>query len=49
MIHHFFPNIINNNYFSNNEKEENKDNLNEIKLKNFIYIAIIFRDDNTYF
>ena len=49
MIHHFFPNIIDNNYFSNNEKEENKDNLNEIKLKNFIYIAIIFRGDNTCF
>ena len=49
MIKHFFPNIKNNDYINNGDNDENKDNLNEIKLKNFIYIAIIFRDGNTCF
>ena len=47
MIHHFFQNIENKDYF--NKENFGKDNLNEIKLKNFIYLAIIFRGDNTCF
>jgi hypothetical protein len=49
MINHFFPNIKNNDYFDYEVKDNREDNLNEIKLKNFIYIAIIVRGDNTCF
>ena len=45
MIRNFFGNTENNDYF----QDEKKENLNEIKLKNFIYIAIIFRGDNNCF
>ena len=42
MIKHFYN-------IKNNDNLLNEDNLEEIKLKNFIYIAIIFRGDNTCF
>ena len=45
MIKHFFPNVKNNDYFNDENENEIKEDLNEIKLKNFIYIAIIFRGD----
>ena len=44
MIKHFFPSVTNDNDYGKND--ENKD---EIKLKNFIYIAIICRGSNTCF
>ena len=49
MIQHFFPNVKDNNYFKNDENNNKDNNLIEIKLKNFIYIAIIFRGDSTCF
>ena len=49
MIKQFFPNIKNNDYFNDSNENEIKEDINEIKLKNFIYIAIIFRGDNTSF
>ena len=48
MIHNFFPNIKNIDYF-NNEENKKENYLREIKLKNFIYIAIFFKGDNTSF
>ena len=42
MIKHFYN-------IKNNDNLLNEDNSEEIKLKNFIYIAIIFRGDNTCF
>ena len=47
MMKNFFPNI--NNELFTVEENENKNALNEIKLKNFIYIAIIFMGDKTCF
>ena len=47
MMKNFFPNI--NNEIFTVEENENKNSLNEIKLKNFIYIAIIFMGDKTCF
>jgi hypothetical protein len=47
MMKNFFPNI--NNELFTVEENENKSTLNEIKLKNFIYIAIIFMGDKICF